>query len=363
MISILLPDLRGGGAERVNLTLAREFVRAGYEVELVLRNARGELLAEAQKDFSVCDLAVSRVRYLLPKLVSYLRDYRPDVLIAVMWPLTVVAPLAQRLSGHRCKVIVSEHGILSAQYRERGAVHGLLLRLSAGLGYRLADHRVGVSAGVVADMAALSGVQRDSFDVIYNPVHSRPDPDEATLEEVDRLWAGPRGARILTVGAMKAVKNHPMLLRAFASIKRPDARLMFVGDGGGRDSLLSLARELGLSDRVIFAGFQEDPTPFYISADLFVLSSDREGFGVVIVEAMACGTPVVCTDCPSGPREILDGGRFGRLVRVGDEESLAAGIRQSLMSPTKGEELKQRAAQFSPQYAANRYFALLGKEV
>ena len=359
-ISIILPDLRGGGAERINVDLAHEFARAGYDVELVLMQARGELLKEAEASFPVVDLATPRARSLPLALAHYLRHRRPDALLAAMWPLTVIAPLAQRLSGHRCKVLVSEHGILSAQYREWGTIHRLFLRGSTRMGYRLADHRVGVSAGVVRDMAALSAMRPDTFNVIYNPVPPRPDPEPEALDLADRLWSGPAGARIVTVGTMKAVKNHPLLLRAFARLGRSNARLMFVGDGAGRDALLSLARALGAADRVILAGFQSDPTPFYQTADLFALSSDYEGFGNVIVEAMACGLPVVSTDCPSGPSEILESGKYGRLVPVGDVDALAKGLAQSLDAPLQPAALTARAAEFHPAKAARAYLDLLG---
>ena len=359
LISILLPNLQGGGAERVNLDLAHEFSRAGHEVEFVLMQARGELLEEARNSFSVVDLTTPRARSLPFALARYLRRRRPDALLAAMWPLTVIAPLALRLSGHRCKVLVSEHGILSAQYRDWGKFHRLLLRLSTSLGYRNVDCRIGVSAGVAADMAALSGIRKDAFEVVYNPVPPRVVPEEASLDIADRLWSGPRGARILTVGTMKAVKNHALLLRAFARLDRPDARLMFVGDGTGREALLSLARDLGVVDRVIFAGFQLDPTPFYETADLFVLSSNYEGFGNVIVEALSCGTPVVSTDCPSGPAEILKNGRWGRLSPVGDAEALAKAMRASLEDYHDTAALKRHAADFAPEIAARKYLELL----
>ena len=359
-ICILLPNLVGGGAERVNLDLAYEFARAGHDVEFVLMQARGELLEEAQSAFSVIDLATPRVRSLPHILARYLRSRRPDALLAAMWPLTVIAPLARRLSGHRCKVMVSEHGILSAQYRDWGSLHNHLLGLSTALGYRLVDCRAGVSAGVVRDMAFLSKIQKDAFEVIYNPVPSRPNPAQKELDAADRLWNGSRGARILTVGSMKPQKNHQLLLCAFAQLAQPDARLMFVGDGEGRDALLTLARELGVADRVILAGFHPDPTPFYKTADLFVLSSNDEGFGNVIVEAMACGTPVVSTDCPSGPAEILEHGRWGRLVPVNDADALAKAMDEALSAPVDRIALKRRAADFSPEIAARKYLELLG---
>lgn len=359
LISILLPNLCGGGAERVNIDLAHEFARAGHEVEFVLMQARGEFLEEAREHFSVVDLAIPRARALPVALARYLRRRRPNALLAGMWPLTVIAPVASRMSGHRCKVLVSEHGILSAQYRDWGWRHRAALRASIAVGYRLADHRVGVSSGVAADIATLSGLSRDAFDVIHNPVPPRPEPSSQAMRDAEALWSGTAGERICTVGTMKAVKNHPLLLRAFARLHRPDARLMFVGDGAGRDALFSLAQELGVADRVILAGFHRDPTPFYKTADLFVLSSDYEGFGNVIVEALACGTPVVSTDCPSGPGEILDGGRFGRLVPVGNAGAMAEAIHAALNVPANCDALKRRAADFSPGIAARKYLDLL----
>jgi len=358
-ISILLPDLRGGGAERIRIVLAHEFARAGHEVEFVLMQARGELLEEARQSFYVVDLALPRARALPFALARYLRRRRPDAQLAAMWPLTVIAPIAARLSGHRCKVLVSEHGILSAQYRDWGRRHRAALRASMAVGYRLAGHRVGVSSGVAADIATLSGMRRDAFDVIHNPVPPRPEPSGQAIRDAEALWSGPKGARIITVGTMKTVKNHPLLLRAFALLDRPEARLMFVGEGAGRDALLSLAKELGVADRVILAGFQSDPTPFYQTTDVFVLSSDYEGFGNVIVEALAQGLPVVSTDCPSGPAEILDNGRFGRLVPVGDAPALAQAMEAALDAPVDRAALMRRAADFAPEIAARRYLELL----
>ena len=359
-ITILLPDLRGGGAERVCLDLAHEFVKAGHDVEFVLMQARGEFLAEAYASFSVVDLATPRARGVLFALAKYLRRCRPDALLAAMWPLTVVAPIAQRLSGHRCKLLSSEHNTLSIQYREWGKPHRFALRASMAVGYRLAGHRVGVSSGVVKDLAALSGLRADAFHIFHNPVPPRSTPTVSALKEADALWSGPAGARVVTVGSIKKQKNHPLLLRAFAQLDRPDAQLMVVGDGAERDALLSLAKDLGVADRGILAGVQPDPTPFYSTADLFVLSSDYEGFGNVIVEALATGTPVVSTDCPSGPAEILEDGKWGRLTPVGDDAALAEAIRTALAEDHDPEPLKQRAMDFSPAIAARKYLDAIG---
>lgn len=357
-ISILLPDLRGGGAERVMLDLAREFARLGREVEFVLMQAIGDFLPEAQRDFRVVDLAIPRARNLMPGLVRYLRQRRPAALIAAMWPLTSIAPIAARIAGYQGAVLISEHGMLSHQYAPRGRRQCLALRASTLLGYRLATARVGVSRGTCADMAALARMPLDRFVPIHNPVRPLTPPGPDDLRAAHDLWAG-AGPRILTVGSLKPVKNHPLLLCAFAKLQRPEARLMFLGQGQGEVALRALATELGVADRVIFAGFHPDPSPFYATADLFVLASDHEGFGNVIVEALTFGLPVVSTDCPSGPAEILEGGRFGRLVPVGDAGALAGAMAAALDAPVDRDALRHRAAEFAPDIAARHYLRLL----
>jgi glycosyltransferase involved in cell wall biosynthesis len=184
-------------------------------------------------------------------------------------------------------------------------------------------------------------------------------PDEAALAEAEKIWSCPPGKRILTVGSFKDQKNHQLLLRSFSQMISAEARLMLVGTGQSEVNLRALAADLGIADRVIFAGFHPDPTPFYMTADLFVLSSDYEGFGNVIVEAMACGTPVVSTDCPSGPAEILENGRYGRLVPVNNPSALATAMRVALAETPDRAMLQKRAAEFSSAIAAQRYLDLL----
>ncbi|WP_370402016.1 glycosyltransferase [Sulfitobacter sp. JB4-11] len=359
-VALLLPNLRPGGAERVCLDLAHEFQKLGYQVEFVLLQARGELLAEVQRNFKVVDLNCDRARALPLKLWRYLRDRKPDALIAAMWPLTVIAPLAAAASGGNTKVLISEHNTLSIQYRNLHRSEALIMHALMYALYPLASARIGVSRGVVKDIARLSMLSPMKFTVIHNPVQSGPTPEDVEQRHADSLWLSPNGNRIIAVGSLKDQKNHPLLLSAFAKLNQPDAQLMIVGDGALRPSLEQHAANLNIADRVIFAGYQPDPTPFYHSADLFVLSSNYEGFGNVIVEALSCGTPVVSTNCPSGPAEILEDGRWGTLTPVGDADALAAAMQSSLDKSHDTEALKRRAADFAPEIAARKYLQALG---
>lgn len=358
-IALLLPNLAGGGAERLTLTLAHAFAQAGHSPEFVVMQARGELLEEAKAAFPVHDLGRTRARQVPLALGRYLRRSRPHAVIAAMWPLTAIAPIAARIAGHRGPVLIGEHSTLSRQYAQRGLPHLSVLRASTFVSYRLASARIGVSHGVCADMAALSSMPLDKFVTIYNPVPPAVAPSPDSLFAANALW-GTDGPRILAVGNLNPVKNHPVLLRAFAALLRPDARLMLLGRGESETALRALAVELGIGDRVIFAGFRRDPAPFYASANLFVLSSDYEGLPNVIIEALSFGLPVVSTDCRSGPDEILQGGQFGRLVPVGDAAALAAALDAALDAPVDRDALVRRASDFAPEIAARQYLEVMG---
>ena len=354
-ISIILPNFGGGGAEKAYLEIGQEFAKRDYFVEFVLMHCSGELLEKAKSLFSVVDLKCHRMRNLPKILINYLQNNKPNFLIAPMWPLTVIAPISQLLSKHKCKVLICEQNYLSIQYRQRGWLNWSLMRISMAICYRIAHRRIGVSTGVIKDIVKLSGLPKKMFELIHNPVPTFIEPSKNSIQHVEQLWSCPSGARIITVGSFKPQKNHKLLLKAFAKLKIKDAKLMFVGKGEGREHLSILVEELGLADKIVFAGFQIDTIPFYLTADLFVLSSNYEGFGNVIVEALACGTPVVSTDCPSGPSEILKNGQFGGLVPVNDVNALAIGITKQLEEPVSRDLLIKRAKDFSSEKIASKY--------
>lgn len=361
MISILLPHLRIGGAERVNLNLAYEFKRKGLRVEIVLVQAEGELLSEAQRNFKVINLKCQRLRSLPKNLINYISKNKPDTLLVSIWPLTIIAPIVNKFTKHSCKVIICEHNHLSKQYSNWGFAHRLYMQLSMIFGYRFANERIGVSRGVIEDISKLSFLSKEKFNLIYNPVKLSVLPTKKKIKFAEDLWSCPNGARILSVGNLTEQKNNELLLRSFAKLDIPDARLMFVGDGEKRELIISLAKKLRIHDKVILAGFQSDPTPFYKTTNIFVLSSNYEGLPLVLVEALSCGTPIVSTNCPSGPAEILDNGIFGKLVPIGDVKALAKAIKKELNSKSDSDFLIKRSSEFLPKVVAERYLKLINK--
>jgi glycosyltransferase involved in cell wall biosynthesis len=273
-----------------------------------------------------------------------------------MWPLTVAGILARMLSRAKTRIVVSDHTTLSKPYAGHGWWHGEFLKWSVRIFYPRAEARIVVSRQAAEDLSRLSGLPVSAFEVVYNPVDP---PGEGTGNaDAERLWGG-AGKRILNVGRLDREKNQKLLIDAFARLSVDhDARLMILGEGSLREELERTAAELGIADRVVMPGFILDPGPIYRSADLFVLSSDHEGYPLVLIEAMHCGLAIVSMDCLSGPAEILNQGEFGTLTPCGDSERLAAAIAEALETPSDPDRLKARAAQLSAS-AADRYWELL----
>ena len=302
----MLPSLIFGGVERMRVGLAAEFQARGYGVDFVLVREEGPLLDAVPAGARVVDLGSPPLRGAVRPLARYLRAERPAAVLAAMWPLTSIAVAAGLVAG-RPRTVVSDHNTMSNQSFSAGAVNRAAMWATIRTTYPLAAARVAVSRGVAQDVARLGGLSPGDFTVVPNPAYpsavdtAGPDP-----------WAGRDGARVLGVGRMKAQKDFPLLVDAFARLARQrPATLAILGEGSERAAVQQRADALGVADRVVLPGFTDRPGPWYAHADVFALSSRYEGFGNVVVEALAYGTPVVSTDCPSGPSDILDGGRWG----------------------------------------------------
>lgn len=355
-MAFLLPDMRGGGAERVALKLLQEFVARGYAVDLLLSEEGGELLPLLPPEVRVIDLRAPRIRYNLRPLIRYLRRHRPAALQVSMWPLTIIGIIARMIARVPTRVVVSDHAVLSRQYESRPRSLKALA-FTVRRFYPLAAGRVVVSAGAAEDLAALSGIDRTSLTVIGNPIsppaEAGPDP------RAEQLWR-PGHARIISVGALKEEKNQALLIAAFAALrKNRPATLTILGEGALRGQLEAQVAQAGVAGEVNLPGYVADPFPYLRSADLFVLSSDHEGFGNVLVEALYAGLRVVSTDCPGGPRDILEGGIHGRLVPCGDARALAEAMAAALAEPADPERHRARGLQLSGPHVIDKYLDLM----
>jgi len=359
-LALFLPSLRGGGAERVMVNLARGFAERGLRVDLVLAKAEGPYLSQVPQSVRVVDLKSKRVLYSLPGLVRYLRRERPKALLSAMDHTNVVALWAKKLAGVPARAVVSVHSTTSIATKRAKNIRGRIMPLFIRKFYPWADAVVAVSKGVAKDLAEITGLPEERIRVIYNPVIT-PELFAKAEEPMDHPWFHPgEPPVILGIGRLTEAKDFPTLIRAFALVRKErPARLMILGEGEERPKLEALVRKLGLEKDVALPGFVDNPYKYMKRAALFVLSSRWEGFGNVLVEAIACSTPVVSTDCPSGPREILEDGRYGKLVPVSNPQALATAILETFANPTEKSVLKERVQTFRIHDIAQQYLDLL----
>jgi glycosyltransferase involved in cell wall biosynthesis len=357
-IAIVLPNLQIGGAERISITLAEELIAKGFAVDLVLLQASGALLPTVPPAARVIDLRAPRLRNAVTALLRYFREARPVACYANIWPLTLIAAIAARVSG--TPVVTMHHNSLSSQYVDTHRHSHLVMQVALRLELALTSNVVGCSEGVVADLAMLARVGSRRFRAIPNPVKIRKDVDARSIMAANDVWKVPGGRRVLAVGNLKPQKNYPLLFEAYAAMEKSDAdRLIIIGEGELRDPLEAQVRELGIDRWVTMPGQSECLEAYYKTADLFVMSSRYEGLPTVLIEALGFGLPVVSTDCPSGPREILDGGRFGTLVPMEDPAALTKAMEDGLAGPADEAALTSRANDFAPDAISRRLLGLL----
>lgn len=351
---IVLPNLGGGGAERVKISTARALRALGHRVDLVLLKATGPYLHEVEGDLPIKSLDVERIRDAVLPLRRLIQEEQPDAVLADIWPLTTVVALSCALARTRAKVLLTEQNTLSAQYQHRSLALRSLIVASIRLNARFGQV-VAVSEGVAQDLARMTGLPLDKIKVVYNAAPRLDAPEGPSDLDVEAFWGVPRGARILNVGSLKEQKNQEMLIRAFSAMPpSPKARLVILGEGVLRSKLTDLAEALGVASQVHMPGFVDNPRPIYASADLFALSSDFEGLSLALLEAMSAGLRVVATDCPSGTAEVLEDGRWGQLVPVGDTAAFAKAMAEALHAPHDPKSVVARAEAFRPERTAQR---------
>lgn len=359
-IAIFLQNLAGGGAERMILRIAAGLADRQIAVDLVVARAEGEYLRDIPDHVRLVDLGGRRVIECIPELARYLRRERPSALLSALVHVNIAAIVAARCSGRSLRVVISERNTISLDSSSPSTFAVRVAHWLVPWLYPKADKIIAVSAGVADDLAAFSGLPIERIEVINNPVIT-PDLLRLASEAPRHPWLSAAGPPvILGVGRLSAQKDFKTLLDAFSRVRRVlPARLIVLGEGGERAELEDQVKRLNLTDSVDFPGFSRNPYAFMARASVFVLSSRWEGSPNALVEAMACGAPVVATDCPSGPTEILCGGKYGRLVTVGDPDALAKAVLDTLGAPPSAEVLRQRASDFGLERSVDAYLNVL----
>lgn len=391
------------GAEQVAALLAKGFADRAYVVDFLVEEAQGWLIDELESYseninivrigneglkrrlepiFSVyyalkvlltfpvdrvvrgCTIRLAsnalRKKFPLNSLISYVKSEKPMAVISLLNRPNIALLMARRLNKLETRLVVSVHNTISVSVDRSNSNWKRSVPVLMNCLFHFADRVVAVSQGVADDLVNEISLPSSQIEVVYNPV-VRPELHSLAAQPVQHPWLEAKSCPVIVAASkLKPQKDLPMLFRAFRLVRQRRAiRLLLLGEGPVRDSLLHLAKELGIETDIDLLGFVKNPFAFFSRCDLFVMSSAWEGLPTALIEALACGCPVVSTDCPSGPAEILDGGRFGRLVPIGDHKAMASAIEETLDSPPPREALLQRAANFSVKDSVDHYEAII----
>ncbi len=353
-VAFYLPSLRGGGAEKVILNLAREFSQRGHTVDIVLVEAYGAYLDDVPEEINIVNLDTRRFFAALPKLIQYLNRTEPDALLSTIDTANIVSMCAKHLSGVSTRVVIRISNTISTKEEHGELKHRLVHRIAKQV-YPYADGIVAVSDGVTQDLQTTMGLPSELITTIYNPSVT-PELQEKKEESIDHPWFSEPVPVILGVGEFTKQKDFLTLIRAFSILLRDrDARLILLGKGPEKEVLEKEIKKLGLEENICLPGFVENPYAYMTNADVFVLSSRWEGCPNVLIEALACGIPIVSTNCPSGPKEILEDGKWGELVPVEDTTAMAKAINEKIDTGCLAESEHYAHSRFSVETITTEY--------
>jgi glycosyltransferase involved in cell wall biosynthesis len=362
-LCLFIPSFGDGGVERMLVNLASGMVHHGVEVDFVVRQAAGPHLALLPPQVRLLELGTAHGLQALLATVRYLRADRPHVLLSAKGSDDRLALRAKRWAGVPVRNVLITGTSLSGRMeaRRRSRLYRWRKGRSLRRMYAKVDGVIAVSRGVADDLGRVTGLPDECIQVVPNPVVT-PEIEPLANERPLHPWLARKEVPVvLGVGGLRRQKDFKTLLQAFAAVRRQLAcRLIILGEGRQRDRLEALGRALGIRNDLSLPGFQPNPYAYMAAADLFVLSSRWEGFGAVIVEALALGLPVVSTDCPTGPREILEDGRFGRLVPVGDSAAMARAMIETLADPPPSDLLRTAVRRYTLEASSQAYLLALG---
>jgi glycosyltransferase involved in cell wall biosynthesis len=349
------------GVDRAMQNLIPSLAERGYEIDLLHIKKHGPYLQNTPERVKVIELGTRSTYPSLFPLIHYLRRERPAVLLADKDRVNRTALLARYLSRTNPYLVLSSGTTISIDLASRGVFERWLQRTSMGKLYAFADQVIVTSTGVADDMATYTGLKRNRIRVVPSPVV--PDASfDCVYSRPEHPWFQVNQPPvILGVGELGMRKDFATLIRAFSRVRQQRAcRLVILGKGKQRDELASLAASLGVAADVELLGFKSNPYDYMAYSALFAFTSLWEGLGFVIIESLAVGTPVVSVDCPSGPSEILQGGKYGRLVPVGDDLAMSQAILETLNKPLPRDLLQEAARPYSVSAATTAYLGAFG---
>lgn len=350
-----------GGIIRTNIRLANALSAAGYRVHLVLEKKNFPFEEELKQGVEIKRLLTLNRITGVPFLARYMRKYTPSVILTPVFQHTELAVRTRELMNFPGKIYTTVHIPYKAAWEQLPPAKRASRISRINKHYPKTDGIIANSNGVAADFSELTGMERSRITTIYNPVYDR-NMKVLVDQPIDHPWFKPNEPPvILSVGRLERAKNLFMLFKSFEKVRtRINCRLVLIGDGSLRSELETSAANSRYRGDIAFLGYQINPYPYMNHASILALSSSWEGFGIVIVEALATGTPVVATDCPGGPAEILGNGPPGRLVPVGDSAAMARAMESLIIAPPPREIMIKAAERFSATTIADQYLKVFG---
>ena len=350
---IIIPNFKPGGAERVHVNLAN-YWSDYFKIYFFVMKNEGSLSSYLRKDIHIIDSNVNKIRDIIIPLSKTLKEIKPDIILSAMWPLTSATLISKLISFIKCKIFFVEHCKLSGPYLSDIDSNNLTSKLIIKITYFFANKIICVSNCVKKDLLSITNLSEKKFSVIYNPIVFN------NAKNYDRIkylnYFDNAKYKILGVGTLKKQKDFKTLILAFSLIaKELNAKLIIVGDGPEKSTLNKLILNLNMNDYIKLVGFQNNTYPWFDTSDLYVHSAIYDGLPLTILEALLSGTNIVSTNSECGPYEILDNGKYGDLVEVGNSDMLSKAIKKNLLNPKNKNIMLKRAKYFSLDRISNLY--------
>lgn len=362
-IALYLPSMNGGGAEKVSSSLANFFITEGFKVDLLLTKKTGKFLKLLDDNVNIIELSGKRVALDIIPLLNYVRKSSPKVIISSMTHCNLILATVAVISKKDCKYVGTEHTNFSQAIYNHSYFKKCLIKVLIKNLYTQLNGIVSVSSGVKSDLITHFPKLESKIEVIYNPFDLSFIHNEA-LKDCMHAWLQPNREykTILSIGRLTYAKDYKNLIRAMTIVNKTlNARLIILGEGEMEEDLKNYILANHLSHIIHMAGFEANPFSYLSRADVYVLSSKHEGLPSSLIEALVCNTSIISTDCPSGPSEILQEGKWGKLVPVGDSEALSNAIINVLSEERLKVDTSNRAIDFSVSNIGNKYIEYIDK--
>ena len=335
-ISFFLPKLTYGGAERVIIDIANNLSKRGYLIDIVLAKGGNTYIDEINPSINVVNLNSKSTFLSFFPLSRYIKNSSPDGIISALSHANCIVLLAKKIINHNTKIVVSERNISYLHTRNKIGFKRILLDWLIKYLYPEAKCIVTVSEGVRQSIISTYKFKEDQVRCILNPIDfkkiNKLKSESILNSEIINELKSENKKLILSVGSLTAQKNYSLLIKSFKIVsEKVNCKLIILGEGPERANLNELCRNLKIDSKSIsLPGFIANPFPYMKVSDLYVLSSLWEGLPNVLIQALACNCKIISTDCDAGPREILEDGKWGRLTKVNDINSLANAMIEEL---------------------------------